>query len=545
MIGASAVGSSPVAGFVEFAVPTQDLRIVINNVDLANSHYIGISGDSGFSVSEIVNGTSTLSLSLVEPDESTGSQLGLDVGQEVIVEHKSGRLFGGTIEEIRRANPGTGNAIFHDLTCTDYSACLERRLVAASFDDAGDPITQTVGDVVKLIHAQFLDDGCVFLGTVEDGPLVQKINFNYVRVSEALTELSTLTGGVFIWNVDYFNNLTFTSRTTTAAPYSITDSNIAVQEIDFFESRETYSNREIVRGGKSIAEARTEDFEADGKLKTFVVSLPLSAKPIIKVNTVAVAPGDIGIKGVDDETAEWVFQIESADVSVGKNESPPTLGDDIEITFNGLFPIAVIREDQSEQTARAAIEPGDGVYENLEVDQTLDFIGARLKGDSLLDKYARIPKRIQYTTQQQNKLAAGQIQRVDLTKLGVNADFLIDTVGITLFDGEAQYTVQATDGRDVLEWLEYLREHFGKPFLLRENEALLIPTAITETVTLTDTVTATLTDTIKAFTVDPYSVVLIGPTGRFGKIQPNGSFGIGGEFFPDVDGPTIGPAKEI
>ncbi len=329
MIGTSPVASFSVAGFLEFAVVIQELQILIDGIDVVGSHFIGQSGDAGFSVSEIVNGTSTLSLTLVEPDESTGSKLGLKIGQEIIVEHKSGRLFGGTIEEIRRTNPGTGNAIFHDLTCTDYSACLERRLVAASFEDTADPITQTVGDIVKLIHAQFLDDGCVFLGAVEDGPLVQKINFNYVRVSEALTDLSRLTGGVFIWNVDYFNILTFTSRTTTSAPYSINDSNVAVQEIDFLESRETYSNRQIVRGGKTIAESRIEDFEADGKQRTFVVSLPLSAKPSIKVNTVSVATGDIGTKGVDDETAKWVFQIESADVSVGKNESPPAAGDDI------------------------------------------------------------------------------------------------------------------------------------------------------------------------------------------------------------------------
>lgn len=545
MIGTSPVASFPVGGFLKFNVAAQELQIFVNDVDLAGNLFISSSGDAGFTVSEIINGTSTLDLQLVETSATSGPTLNLKVGHEVIVEHASGRLFGGTIEDIKRTSPDLEKTVYHSLTCTDFSACLERRFVAASFEDTGSPITQTLGDVVTLIHAQFLSDGCVFLGTVEDGPLVQKINFNYVRVSEALTDLSRLSGGTFIWNVDYYNNLTFRSRTALTAPYVLSDTNQPIEAIDFSESRETYRNRQIVRGGKTVTESRVEEFEADGKIRTFTVSLPVNAKPVIKVNTVEVAQANIGIKGVDDDTALWVFQLESADISVGKSQSPPSSGDDIEITYFGQFPVAVIREDVTEITARAAIEPGDGVYEAIDVDQELDLPGARAKGDALLDKYARIPARISYRTKRADKLTAGMIQRIDLTVLNIADDFLIDTVTISLYDLEPQYVVAATEGREVLEWLEYLREHFGKPFILRDNEGLLIPALITEQVNLTDTPVIVQSDQIKPFTGDPYTVVLIDPIGNIGKIQTSGVAGIGGFFTSDVDGPHIGPAKHI
>jgi len=100
-----------------------------------------------------VNGTSTANLVLVEEDAPNGSELDIQVGHEVIVEHRTRRLFAGAIVDVSVDNPGSSNAIFHRLSLKDYSAELEKKRVAQSYEDTGSPVTQTVGDVLRSIRA--------------------------------------------------------------------------------------------------------------------------------------------------------------------------------------------------------------------------------------------------------------------------------------------------------------------------------------------------------------------------------------------------------
>lgn len=509
MIG-DAVASHAVAGTSAEATLPEIITLWINGEDVTDYLWTGSGGTPVVDVSEVVGGASTASFVLVEEEASDGTSLDIQLGHEVIIEHRTRRIFGGSINDFSVDVPGSGNAIFHKVDAKDYSAELEKKRIAQSYADTGDPITQTIGNVIEAIYDDFLSSSGLFLGDIEDGPLIEKINFNYIRASDAFQQLANLTSGGYLWRVDNFRRIHFQARTAVPAPWEIDDDQEDInQGPGKSRSLENYRNRQIVRGGKAEAEERTDAFEADGKLRTFTVSLPLAAKPVIRVNTVAVDPSAIGVKGIDEETAgvTWLYEIESPDVTA---KTAPTSGDDIEIDYVGLFPVILIREDGGEQTTRAGLEIGDGIYEELAVDEALDLATARQYGDALIEKHARIPDRIDFITDRQGEIRAGQLLTVNLTQLGVSADFLIEKVDISLVGDDLRYSVSANDGRETLEWLEFFRKIQRDPFLVRENEKLILATPITEQLELTDSVVVSLTDDRIAYTADEYTAFLVG-----------------------------------
>lgn len=537
------IASFPIASFpVASSSGTQTLpdvcTVFVNGVDVSGSVFTGSSGSQGFSVSEILTGTTTGSLTLVEEDAPSGPTIDVQIGHEVIIEHRTGRIFGGSVEDVKRTNPGQSDVLFYNIALKGFEACLTRRLIPASFEDLGDPTTQTAGSIITSIFNTFLDDGCIILGEIQDGPLIQKINFNYVTAETAFNDIQKLTGNSFFWNVDAFRVLTFKERTDVPAPYAITEEQVDILTLDFSTSRETYRNRQFVRGGLAETEARTEEFEADGKLKAFTLTLPVFAKPIIEVNTVAVDPDAIGIKGIDEDTASvlWLFATEDAVVAA---KTAPGAGDDVEITYQGLFPIIVQDDRVGEQTDRAAIEVGDGIYESVDVDETLNLSATSQRASALLDKYGLLPESITYVTDRIGELRAGQLQDVNLTRLGVdNAEMLIEQVDYQLNGEDLRRTVRATDGREWLEWLEFFRGILRDPFIVRENETILVPFAIDDNIDLTDSVVVNLADDLIAFTADPYTWMIVGPNFSIGKKidDTSGSF----EDSVRVDGPDIG-----
>jgi hypothetical protein len=523
IIASTPVASTPAGG----TLLPQTATVWINGVNVTEPLWTGAAATPIVQVSEVVGGASTATLVLVEEDAPFGTALDIQVGQEVIIEHRTRRIFGGSIVDVSVDAPEFGPAVFHRLSCKDYSFELEKKRVAQSYEDTGDPVTQTAGDVFSQIFADFLSDSGLMLGEVEDGPLIQKVNFNYVRASDAYQQLANLTSGGFIWRVDSHKVLSFRARTAIPAPWSVDDIGTDIhQGPGVSRSLEHYRNRQIVRGGTAETEPRTDEFEADGKLRTFTLRLPLAAKPVIRVDAVAVDPAAIGIKGVDEDTAgiTWLFEIRDPDVVA---KTAPTAGADIEVDYIGLFPIVVIRENAGEQTARAAIEIGDGVYEEIEVDEDLDLPTARQYGDALIEKHARIPERIEFTTDRQGELHAGQLLPVELTQLGIDADFLIETVELSLVGDDLRYGVAANDGRETLEWLEFYRRIQRPPFLVRDNEKLILANLITDQIELDDTVLVELTDERIPWDEDEYTAFLVG--------LPIGHFLVNGE----ADGPHI------
>ena len=93
-----------------------------------------------------------------------------------------------------------------------------------------------------------LADEGVTIGNIQDGPVIVKAVFNYLKVSQALDQLKELTG--FIWNIDVNNQLNFYARETNIAPFQLDDT---IQHKNFVHEKnmDQYRNTNYVRGGLS------------------------------------------------------------------------------------------------------------------------------------------------------------------------------------------------------------------------------------------------------------------------------------------------------
>ncbi len=507
------------------------VTVTINGVDVT-SRVFGGAESRDVSISETLNGVGTCEFRLIEPEGAGNPALSVELGHEVIFDHTVGRIFGGHIEEIRTVNVGVTDVLTYEVVCRDYSAAAERKVVPRVFEDPADPPTQTAGDIVTKLHSEFLASDGITLGDVESGPVIDRAIFNFVTVADALNQISELTGGAYVWRIGHDRALSFTQRTFYAAPFEISDAQLDFQEAARVRSLSTYRNRQYLRGGTDESDETTERFLGDGDTRDFEMRFPVSEKPRIWVNGFEVPPASVVARGDSDDDSPWVW--DEGQIRVTAKDAPED-GAQVAISYRGQFPVMVLREDSSGIAARAAVEGGDGVYESVDSASEQDTgDDARELADKLLEKYSSIPERIEYTTQKQGQLRAGQLQTVNLTGLSVNAQYLIESLEIVVEADLAVYTANLTTGRDVAEWLLFWKEKVRNPrvFSLDASGGLLIPITEKEQVQVSDSFSAPQSNSLSPWEDDPYTVMLVGTESSIAKVLPDGS----------VDGPRIGDA---
>jgi hypothetical protein len=106
----------------------------------------------------------------------------------------------------------------------------------------------------------------------------------------------------------------------------------------------------------------------------------------------------------------------------------------------------IICENAAEIAARAAVEGGSGVYEDYQdiadcgtLDQALDVIIGRIESAS--QRTIEVP----YRTRNKG-VKVGQLQHIENSDRGIDGDFLITEVTMSLVDGsDEQYTVKASE----------------------------------------------------------------------------------------------------
>lgn len=145
------------------------------------------------------------------------------LGQSIVVIDYGDRVFAGCITEIvtERFLSREYDVLYH-VTATDKSGICDRRLVtgktyaAADWDDC----TEVVLDIV----ANYLvGEGITTQGVPASlGPLDADLNFNFVSVYDAFTQIAQMTGT--IWWIDTYGVLFFSSfENLPAAPFSISE----------------------------------------------------------------------------------------------------------------------------------------------------------------------------------------------------------------------------------------------------------------------------------------------------------------------------------
>lgn len=423
-----------------------------------------------------------------------------DVGQQVIVERDGIREFAGTIESIQESLPLGTTALFLKIECVDYNQIFDRHLVANAYT------SQTLLQIVTdIINVQMPNEN-ITLGGVETGPTIEKAIFNYVSVTQAFNDLSKLTG--YSWYLDYFKDLKFIDRGNFEAPFAINSGNQPIRSFVYNRTRNQYRNKQYIRAGEDSTDTITNELptpKPDGVATTFILQFPLAVEPTIKVNTVAKT---VGVRSVDTGK-DWYWKKGEKEITQDSGGTVLTDSDTLEVTYKGLVPIIVRIDDEPEQGDRGSVEGGSGVYTAIEENQDIDSVEMAFeRAEALIRRHGVVPTSVQFTTNV-GGLRSGQLIDINLPDENVNAQFLIDKV--TAQDDQeviVNYQVTALSGEHLGSWVDFFRRlaTYGRPFVLRENEVLLLLRQSTDAINVADSFNTI--DSLDDGSNDPYTVAL-------------------------------------
>ena len=432
-------------------------------------------------IKSVLSGRNTCTFTLlVDPPGDYRPVIGAIV---TIVESATTR-FGGTIEKYTEGDDGgAGNQHEIAVTCVDYSQLCDKRLVAATYEEAD----QTEGDIVTDIVTNYLTDEGVTTTNVETGKKVVKAVFPYVTVTSALDELAAIGGKQ--WYVDYDKDLHYFTRSTNAAPFGLTATSQNYRNLKVIPGRQGYRNVQYVRAGTALADVRTESFEGDGTLRTFVLSMPCGKAPTITLNAGAQT---VGLNNLTSGM-NWYWTYGSNQITQDTGGTVLTASDTLAVTYQGQYPLLTLGQNDTDIAARAAVEGGSGRYEMIEDAKHLDDVDMAIdlqKG--LLERFT-LSHSVTFETDTSG-LLAGQLISIVEAAYGINATYLIESVSAQYIDGADYWrtTVKAQSGDSLGGWVSFFKaiERQGKAFVIRENEVILLLRFFSDGVACADSVSA-------------------------------------------------------
>lgn len=198
------------------------------------------------------------------------------------------RVFGGVVVDIKKNTDALIRSI--EITCKDFTHTLDRKLVSVSYE--GITAATVVTNIISGYTTGFTTTNVVAPTTVN------KVVFNYLTVSKALTKLAETLGN-YDWYVDYNKDINFFENTSRGAPFNLDDTsgNHIWDSLEIKENTSQLRNKIIIRGGDTVGTAFTDYKIADGIQNTFFVGYNLTgflfykklATPATQTFTVTIA----------------------------------------------------------------------------------------------------------------------------------------------------------------------------------------------------------------------------------------------------------------
>jgi hypothetical protein len=439
----------------------------------------------------------------------TSRQIRFRVGEQVEITYDGAKIFAGNVDGVSEQIPFSSQVLFVDVRCVDFNALADRHIVANKFQDPNQTL-YSVWQAINIIYSGNPGERLVDEGVggppppVQVGPKLGTLVFNYVTVKEAFDDLAELTG--FYWNIDYDKVLNFVDRQTFQAPYRLDEQFFqGFEGVRVSRKRDTYRNVQLIRAGKDQTDPgiMINKFKGDGEHSSFDLDLEVCVPKVNGLNVPPKVEVQLGAGAFVEKTVgvrqkdtgkDWYYEVEDTAITQDSGGTRLTTSDTLRVTYTGYFPI--ISEGRSDQQIqeRRAIEGGTGVDVDVETDQKIDDADlAEEKVVALLRKYARIPNMVDFYTFTHG-FKAGQLLSVRLPEHSIEGEFLIDEVTLkfkALRDsGEEiyQYNVSTVEGEFLGGWVDFFRRQStkGRPFVIRENEKLLLLRQAIDTIGLAD-----------------------------------------------------------
>lgn len=394
----------------------------------------------GFQIEHRIEERSTCSLQI----KDLAAAFSFEYGQEVIVkEDNSDIVYGGLISVAGKSMLAPGK-LLHTLQVGDYHSLAENRMFVHAYEaTSGATVAWDVLDIL-------ITEGITIGQIQDDGVALEMLTFNYVTCAEALDKIAELCG--YTWFINEEKKLYFVARDAYEATWDIVDgTEIRYEGTEVTNGNPEYRNIQYLQGGQAETSELTEYFIGDGTVKTFTVGYPLAKEPHVYVNTAEQA---VGIKGLSEVAVKWEWNKGDPVVTQVATESPLAITDDLKIVYFGAFKLMCKVSQMAEITRQKVVQGfGTGKIERRDTDNSLqDLVAATDAAKAKLSKFAVIGRTLTYTTDTSG-LAAGTLQTVTLTELGIVAeDLLIVSVVMTAPEGHVTYVVEAVEGPVDQSW---------------------------------------------------------------------------------------------
>lgn len=251
--------------------------------------------------------------------------------------------------------------------CQDFQRLLDRLLVVRTYE------FKTCREIIANIVISFTDPALGFtIDNVQDGPVVESINFSYVRVSEAIRQLANLAN--YNWYVDHNKDIHFFQLESELAPFNI-DETAVTSLVDNFQITPNYdqiANSVFVRGGFFFNDIQiTQNIAADGLKRIYTVNItPDSTNFTLTVGGIGRV---LGIKNIDpdDGSKDWFVDTSEKNIEAAAAETTPTDGTVLSFSYNPAIPIIVKHKDEAKATLLGGLEGGSGEYQTIVYDFTI------------------------------------------------------------------------------------------------------------------------------------------------------------------------------
>lgn len=434
-----------------------------------------------------------------------------DTGALVTIAKDEEIIYAGTIDEPTEEVPmGTEQGHYLTIRMVNYAQLCDRYHVRAVYTNR--TCKQIITDALTSAnHCRIYLEAIGVNEHVQDGPVIDKLVANWITVTELLNTLTRLSS--YSWYIDYDKQLHFFDRETYTAPFEITDDEAHYRKFRVRRTRADYRNWQIVRGATSSTSMQVEPnesgYKGDGITRVFHLTYPVDTlqKIEIKRGTGEWMPVITIVQGTPIGQIEaWSYSKGSTQIAQ-ESGSVLTDADRIRVTYIGSYPIIAQEPYESEIMRRQEVEGGGGIYEHIEIDDSIESQEvAKQQANRLLDVYGKIPREVSFETDLPG-LAAGQQIRIALARYNIDDYFLIKRVIARDVSGKfMRYQVDAI-GSETDTWVDFFRGLARRPksLVAYENEVLLDLRNLKDLVSATDILTAT--PQVKPFFVSDYTFV--------------------------------------
>jgi hypothetical protein len=350
-------------------------------------------------------------------------------------EEVSEDVFRGFIMQAEESRLGLGGERRHTIDAVDLHYLADKRVITDAFEDT------TAGAIVQSIITNHLADEGITAGTIQSGPDIKAITFDYLTIADAISDLANRAG--FWWRVNPDGTLDFAAPLALVTLYAgtttiqagtndlqagATGTDVTTTDLEALALADTisverhakgYRNRQWIRGGRGTTVTQVETQFGDGEKRAFVVGFPIASEPTIEISrnggpwiaqTVAVA----GL-----QTGPFTWARGSVTVQQDEAETVVSSVDRVRVTYTGLFDVIAVVDDEPEQVNQKGIEGGTGIVENVVTNRASDSQDEALQlGGELIDYWTPQAITVRFATTSIT-FAPGQTGRFSVPEAGV------------------------------------------------------------------------------------------------------------------------------